>query len=261
MKEITLAAVLIALAGSATQASRAETVFLGPTPYLCMADSPFDTSGLGVTFFLENAEDGLINTPGLTCTGNVTGPGGITDSVDCDDGTIDGSGLHGRSIFGSGNPGLTITFNSVDLGGFPTAAGVVWTDGSVFNNVTFEAFDANGVSLGTVVGLNLGDGSFTSGTAEDRFFGVYHSGGISMMKIKCQALGAGSGIEIDHIQYGATGLNNACAADLNHDGLVDGTDLGLLLGDWNGSGAADLDQSGGVDGTDMGILLGAWGPC
>ncbi len=46
--------------------------------------------------------------------------------------------------------------------------------------------------------------------------------------------------------------------DLNGDGVVDGTDLGLLLGSWGEPGAADLDQSGTVDGTDLGLLLGAW---
>ncbi len=46
-------------------------------------------------------------------------------------------------------------------------------------------------------------------------------------------------------------------ADLNDDGLVDGTDLGLLLSAW-GTGAADLDGNGTTDGTDLGILLGRW---
>ena len=48
-------------------------------------------------------------------------------------------------------------------------------------------------------------------------------------------------------------------ADLDHDGDVDGTDLGLLLGAWGATGVeADLDSSGTVDGTDLGLLLGAW---
>ena len=42
----------------------AETIFFGPTPYLSAADSPFDLSGLGTTFFLEDFEDGELNTPG-----------------------------------------------------------------------------------------------------------------------------------------------------------------------------------------------------
>ncbi len=47
--------------------------------------------------------------------------------------------------------------------------------------------------------------------------------------------------------------------DLNNDGLVDGADLGILLGNWGGAGAGDIDGSGTVDGADLGILLGGWG--
>lgn len=49
------------------------------------------------------------------------------------------------------------------------------------------------------------------------------------------------------------------SADLNGDGVVDGADLGLLLGAWDSSGsAADLNGDGTVDGADLGALLGAW---
>jgi hypothetical protein len=52
-----------------------------------------------------------------------------------------------------------------------------------------------------------------------------------------------------------------CASDLNGDAGIDGSDLGLLLGNWGGSGIGDLDGSGSVDGADLGLLLGAWGEC
>ncbi len=48
-------------------------------------------------------------------------------------------------------------------------------------------------------------------------------------------------------------------ADLDHDGVVGGADLGMLLGAWGTAGAADLDGSGAVDGADLGMMLGAWG--
>lgn len=254
---------VVAAISSAAPAVAVPTEFLGPTPYLCIDDSPFDLTGLGTTFLLEDAEDGLINSLGLTINGNVTGPGGITDSVDCDDGSIDGLGQAGKSIFGPGNPGLTITFDQKALGAYPTAAGVVWTDGSTFNNVTFEAFDANGASLGTLVGLDIGDGNFNNGTAEDRFFGVHHAEGLSKLTIKCQPLGAGSGIEIDHVQYGASRVVRACPADLSGDGQVDGADITVVLGAWGAcvGCAADLDGDGEVSGFEIATILGAWGPC
>lgn len=55
----------------------------------------------------------------------------------------------------------------------------------------------------------------------------------------------------------------ACRADLDGSGVVDGTDLGLLLGSWGACAGcpADQDCSGVVDGTDLGLLLGSWGAC
>jgi len=53
----------------------------------------------------------------------------------------------------------------------------------------------------------------------------------------------------------------ACAGDLDSNGIVDGADLGLLLGEWGFNGAGDLDGNGTIDGADLGILLAAWGPC
>jgi hypothetical protein len=50
----------------------------------------------------------------------------------------------------------------------------------------------------------------------------------------------------------------ACAPpDLDCDGTVGGTDLGLLLSAW-GTSAADLDGDGITMGSDLGLLLGAW---
>ena len=56
---------------------------------------------------------------------------------------------------------------------------------------------------------------------------------------------------------------NLCSADMapaGGDGIVDGTDLGVLLGSW-GTPFYDLNDDGTTDGTDLGVLLGAWGPC
>ena len=48
--------------------------------------------------------------------------------------------------------------------------------------------------------------------------------------------------------------------DLDGNGKVDGVDLALLLGDWDGSGVGDINGDGIVDGIDLAILLGAWTP-
>ena len=54
----------------------------------------------------------------------------------------------------------------------------------------------------------------------------------------------------------------SCSADLNDDGVVDGIDLGLVLGYWGCTGCPeDLNGDGTVDGGDMGILFAEWGTC
>lgn len=55
---------------------------------------------------------------------------------------------------------------------------------------------------------------------------------------------------------------STCIADLTSDGMVDGADLGVLLGDWGSTGScSDLDASGTVDGADLAVMLGQWGAC
>jgi hypothetical protein len=47
--------------------------------------------------------------------------------------------------------------------------------------------------------------------------------------------------------------------DLDGNGVVDGSDLAILLGSWGGTGNADLDGNGVVDGGDLAQMLGSWG--
>jgi hypothetical protein len=56
----------------------------------------------------------------------------------------------------------------------------------------------------------------------------------------------------------------ACPGDFDGNGIVNGADLGALLGSWGPVTAGipvDLSNDGMVNGADLGILLGAWGPC
>ena len=49
------------------------------------------------------------------------------------------------------------------------------------------------------------------------------------------------------------------ARDLDEDGVVDGSDLTILLGSWGESDPlADLNGDGTVDGADLTIMLGNW---
>jgi hypothetical protein len=174
-----------------------------PSPYLSFVDSPF-AGGTYQYFYLEDFEDGALNTPGVTASGGfVLPPGPSRDSVDGDAGPIDGFGTSGYSYYPNSSS-VTFTFDPVALGSLPTQAGLVWTDvgfsdkGLGYDTVTFEAFDAGGVSLGSVV-LDVGDGDFHGQTAEDRFFGATNDAGISRITLTSHFSGDW---EMDHLQYG-----------------------------------------------------------
>lgn len=197
-----------ALAGPGTAARAAE--FFGPVPYTSAADTPAGfASGPMV---IEDFEDGVIDARLLTA-GSVIGPGGLTDSVDADDGTLDGSGTNGRSLFG-----LPRSIEFVPP--YPTSAGLVWTDGGPVATVTFEAFAPDGGSLGAIVAPGIGDGSNVGTTADDRFFGVRDAGGIRSINLSHNA----GGLEVDHVQFNTTPAVEPAIAATLEDG-----NLGLLL--------------------------------
>lgn len=54
-----------------------------------------------------------------------------------------------------------------------------------------------------------------------------------------------------------------CIADLNHDGLVNGADIGLLIASWGPCVGCQADLTGDnmVNGADVGLFLSMWGPC
>lgn len=182
---------------------------LGPTPYLSAADSPFVQAGIQ-GLVIEDFEDGLLNTPGLSIranlssvTGIVFGPSTFTDSVDADDGLIDGFGRGGHVFsttpnIAAENLGLTMSFSEETLGSLPTHAGFVWTDGSTRPKIA-EFYDRNDQLIGVIGPVQVGDGSFAGTTSEDRFFGMVWEDGIKTMVIR--APGSANNIEIDHVQY------------------------------------------------------------
>ncbi len=86
-------------------------------------------------------------------------------------------------------------------------------------------------------------------------------------------IGAGNGNEFDCDSgntlamtylwiWSQTGLGKTFdPADLNHDGFVNGADLGILIGNWGPAEAypdADFNRDGQINGADLGVLLAAW---
>jgi hypothetical protein len=199
-----LVALLMMVAVSTGPASAA---LLGPSAYASTADSPFSPFAGFTYFFIENFDDHLLNTPGVSVS-----PGTVKTSANSgfNGSIIDQVGLAGGcpsggttvacdTLFGGGVPGFTFTFDAGVLGALPDAVGVAWTDGA--GTITFEAFDQSGISLGSLIG-NHADGSFSGTIDDDRFYGATNSGGISKITIS----NSSGGIEVDDLQYGRRGV-------------------------------------------------------
>lgn len=201
---------------SCSLAGTASAAILGPTPYTQFADSPF--SGPGYTMLLVDFENGQNpSNAGLSVSNGVVAfPDALVDSVDGDDGFLDGSGQGGHSWYLQ-QTSTSFVFHLAGLGALPTHVGIVWTDvgnESALDHpfgvgeVTFEAFDGADVSLGSVTAI-LGDGAISGATAEDRFFGAFSAGGIGRITI---SMPQSNDWEIDHLQYGAAAVPVPAAA-------------------------------------------------
>ena len=207
----TVAVALCASCGIAGSAWAGAT-FHSPTQYTSLTNSPW--AGENADLIVEDFEDGALDAPGLTAdTGVVRAPGQYTDSVDFDDGQLDGWGQNGYSYLTTdGATGITFNFELVDRGAteYPTIAGLVWTDGNWASMIMFEAWDAAGDYIGSVEHL-LGDANDGTGqTEEDRFLGLEYDGGISAIRISTEF----GGIEVDHVQYGTQPIPAPAALSL-----------------------------------------------
>jgi len=67
-------------------------------------------------------------------------------------------------------------------------------------------------------------------------------------------------VAVDDVLVRGISCTAVLLGDLNGDGVVDGNDLGTLLGQWGACPAcsADFNGDGVVDGNDLGVLLGNW---
>ncbi|MEM7066025.1 MAG: choice-of-anchor C family protein [Cyanobacteria bacterium P01_B01_bin.77] len=233
------------------QSGSLETDILGPLqPYSSFEDSPFN--GLDFSeFYLEDFEDLELNTPGVSASpgrflgipmdlgvANVEDPrfSTIVDSVDGDDGEIDGNGSFGSSFVdrnnsrGASAQGVRFTFDANELGYLPTHAGVVWTESTPLDTLIFEAFDADGNSLGQIETPTTFDRDFSGDAEDDLFFGAVHVDGISAI-VGYGTIENLNAFEVDHLQYGIinqsssiteSGLSGVTVyLDDNNNGVLD----------------------------------------
>ncbi len=181
--------------------------FEDDTPF---AHSPLPGLGLGY-LILEDFEDGLLNAPGVTASrGSVVGPGIFTDSIDADDGSVDGLGQAGHSYSVQGE-NVDFFFDADVLGALPTHVAIAWTDvGNRPANgeaVSVFAFNASDAIVESIVGITVGEGLNTGQTGEDHLFGFERPEGIARIRIKSDT--GSTDWEVDHLQFGGPGAGPA----------------------------------------------------
>lgn len=225
---------------------------LGPSPYLCFDsadngagtetagrapvagcggdESPFALVDFsGGFFYLEDFEDGVLDTPGVVGTGgSVLVPDSTTDSVaEDDDGDLTGPGdpdaavPRGHSYQQAVGQKIVFSFDEASLGRLPTHVGIVATDvAEPVPNTSFEVFGPGGAPLASFqFSIDFGAGPNDGTASRDRFIGFVAPAGISEIRVGC--VGSGCTSEWDHLQYGAQEMLPAIPA-------LDGRGLGLL---------------------------------
>jgi len=136
---------------------------------------------------------------------------------------------------------------------FGTSAGCSYTNSSSATNAVAKAcrMDANGaVTWSTTLASNSG--------IKYRFGASRMSGATAFAWQG--AAGGSSDIYAGRVNDQGTIGNPPLQGDFDGNGLVDGSDLGILIGAWGPCAGcpADLDADGFVEGSDLGLMLGNW---
>ena len=171
----------------------------------------------------------------------------------------DPSGL----VFGSGAVLYSTTIAGVEL---PAAFG---TDPTYFDVViplprvmTLGNFNNVGWSVKCRNFNYTGSFGFQVGICTSQAFGFYTNNASFNNGTSWSLFAFGANTCTQIAQYSVVIERAQCTGDLDGSGVVDGADLGGLLGAWGTPGSpADLDGDGTVGGADLGVLLGNWGTC
>jgi hypothetical protein len=156
-------------------------------PYAQRSDSPWAAGIRQGSIYVEDFEDGLVNTTGLAMALGIMGSG---FSVDEDDGILGNDGDLGRVYYGGFNTGGTVRAEfSADIEGrYPTYAGWVM-DTLDQSDATFAAYDPSGNFLASY--------NYILQWGEFQFVGVYAPQGIRAIQSNFNER-----LFVDHVQYG-----------------------------------------------------------
>ena len=181
-----------------TTASATVTYFEIPN-YRSVEDSPFRDIA---EFYLEDFEDGMLNTPNVSSPTGFVFTVGDVRSVDGDDGVIDGisNGFGALRSTEPVTPFHLFAFTPDALGRYPNFVGVVVTHEPNLSSATdsYSALSGLGSNLPGSRGFAVDDlvavTNEFGNVAPARFVGLYWSEGISLF-------GVSRALQLDHLQY------------------------------------------------------------
>lgn len=208
-----------ALAVLTDRADSVTTFIYEPSPYLGSFDSPFYGGIQAGTIYLEDFEDGELNTPfviandinhdpsnrWISRTVHTANPSARAYSVDEDDGLLGdfmgfgGDALANRSV-GSSSDIHEFLFSPDALGNYPKFVGFVVTDPEDYldEDVFVTMLDPDGNDVLEEERFDPSDWPFQGSidTRSHRFIGGYSDTGIASLRIE--------GVDqLDHLQYGS----------------------------------------------------------
>lgn len=195
-------------------------------------------------------EDDVTPAPGTICF--VTGQGTV-------------GGAAGQADVDGGKTTLTSpTMNAT--GGIPYISYSRWYSNSLGQNPNADVFRVevssnNGATWVPLETVGPTGAEVVGGWFQKEFNVLNYVAATNQFKIRFIADDAGGGslIEaaVDEIRLRVFRCD--ANADVNGDGIVDASDLALVLGSWGLAGAGDLNGDGTTDATDLAILLANWG--
>lgn len=223
------------------------------------------TGGQGATVYSE----------GKKGNGNLTLDrcgGDLPDNDTCEKAKVVGDGQTQFTINGATTDGPEHDAAPCDLWGYKSWDSDVWFSYTASCNGTLTISTCNLVNFDSRIGLYSkcpANGGTLVACAEDSD----GCGKTSLLVRECVTAGTVYKIRVagykNSIGHGKIDISCvpfpgcSCLGDLDGNALIDGADLGILLGAWgyNPESPADLDGDGLVAGADLAELLARWGPC
>jgi len=180
----------------------------------------------------------------------------------CDDGSF----IPSEYGYTGSPPGVPIYLNCAEFNCDSGDCSCFGGSGSDIDSITVE-ITANGSSWVEIERVESGDDDASGGWISRSFNVSDYVTPSSTVQLRFTVVDGGDDSTVEAAIDGLAVESllceepSDCPGDLNEDGVVNGTDLSLILGFWGQAGASDLNGDGTTNGADLSIILGGWGDC